>query len=168
MLFNWDITSEHKINLSAQELYETLLTRISVSDSKFEVRNAEYGVDTFKIVAALKSKAVYIVSYTGKYTNFDSPVAVLSYTDGKVVVEVKIPVLSVIWELLAIFAMLVFEKVAFRESFTSGLIMLVPSVLLVVPSWYTPHRLAKKCHKEALRCLTESACAAGGKIETVE
>ena len=27
---------------------------------------------------------------------------------------------------------------------------------------------AKKCHKEALRCLTESACAAGGEIETVE
>ena len=167
MLFNWDITSEHKINLSAQKLYWELMARLTDSDSEFEMRSSECEGDTFKIVTALKSKAAYIVSYAGKYTDFDSPVAVLSYTDGTVVIEVKIPILSVIWELLAIFAMLVLEKVAFRESFTSGLTMLVPSVLLVVPFWYTPHRLAKWCHKKALRYLTETACAAGGEIETI-
>ena len=165
MLFNWDITSEHKINLSAQELYEELMARLTDSASKFEVRNAEYEADTFKIVAALKSKSAYVMSYKGKYTNYASPYVTISYNSGTVATTVKIAgILEVLYGVAMLFDMFIMFMLVFiaiNESVLIGILMLLLISPIVALLGLVPQFYAKRCNKAAAQCILEA-------IHTVE
>lgn len=150
MFFDWKVTSEYKTIASPQELHEAILLRLA--DSKLEVRSTDFTEDSFKIVAALKSKQAYIMSYEGKYSNFGSPFSEIWYNDRKIIVSAQEPAVVSILLLLETLMILLFTY----EVIAHGALIMVlfPVLFITVHCWFMRH-LVQKCYKEAIRCATQ-------------
>lgn len=148
MLLDWAKKSDFSTELSAQALHDSIISNLT--RSHLEIVSAESGYDSFRILAALKSKRIYLHSSEGKSTNFGSVRSEFKYGDGTLTVFTRNPPVIVILQLFVIIVFSRLEYALFIMGHRTVPELLFPIICIITFCWLNLFA-AERCHKEAVR-----------------